>query len=426
MIRSMLLPAIIVLAMPFSVCFGEDMSVLVQDSFEQGDQTPDGWTSGANLPGVKYVYDKKRSKTGKRSLSLQKSANRFFPIAQWSRTFDYASESQSLKVTTQVRAQKAAKAIVDVQFLDAADNMISHKWASYIGAKEASDRPASHDWKEYAGSVDIPANTKRIAIALQIYGPGKVWFDDLEAEYVNSPAEQTAKKKEHREFTVRIGDAVGSYLAAGVKKKLPSSQPKGLLIVLPGGDGSADFHPFVRKIRDHAVGDDMMVAQPLAKQWTNDQRIVWPTAANKSAEIQFTTEELIGAIVSDVASKTSIDRQRVYLLAWSSGGPAAWATLLQKQSPVVGGIIAMSVFKPDRLPDVSNGKDRSFYILHSPDDRVCPFRMAKQGYEAISAAGAPSKLVEYPGGHGWKGDVFGNISAGIKWLEAKDNTNKAP
>jgi hypothetical protein len=33
----------------------------------------------------------------------------------------------------------------------------------------------------------IPPGTTQIIIAPQIYGPGKVWFDDLSAEYTNDP-----------------------------------------------------------------------------------------------------------------------------------------------------------------------------------------------------------------------------------------------
>ena len=75
------------------------------------------------------------------------------------------------------------KAIVDVIFLNAKGEWISHKWACYIGNKKADDPPANHDWKPYSGRVEIPKETKKIQIALQIYGPGKVWFDDVRAEY---------------------------------------------------------------------------------------------------------------------------------------------------------------------------------------------------------------------------------------------------
>jgi len=37
----------------------------------------------------------------------------------------------------------------------------------------------------------------------------------------------------------------------------------------------------------------------------------------------------------------------------------------------------------------------------------------------LSKAGAKIELKDYEGGHGWRGDVFGNIRAGIEFLDAK-------
>jgi RNA polymerase sigma-70 factor (ECF subfamily) len=69
-----------------------------------------------------------------------------------------------------------------VKFLDASNKTLSHEWAAYIGGKKQGDPPADHDWKEYTGTVSIPAGTKRVVIALQIYGPGSVWFDEVSAK----------------------------------------------------------------------------------------------------------------------------------------------------------------------------------------------------------------------------------------------------
>ncbi len=69
-------------------------------------------------------------------------------------------------------------------FLDDNGEWISHEWASYIGAEDEDDPPANHDWMEYSGRVDIPTGTREVQIALQIYGPGKVWFDDVRARYL--------------------------------------------------------------------------------------------------------------------------------------------------------------------------------------------------------------------------------------------------
>ncbi len=38
----------------------------------------------------------------------------------------------------------------------------------------------------FSGNVDIQDETQQVRIALQIYGPGRVWFDALKVEYVDS------------------------------------------------------------------------------------------------------------------------------------------------------------------------------------------------------------------------------------------------
>jgi predicted esterase len=97
--------------------------------------------------------------------------------------------------------------------------------------------------------------------------------------------------------------------------------------------------------------------------------------------------------------------------------------MLQPESPAAGALVAMSVFKPNDLPEMKNGAGRRFYILHSPDDQVCPYHMAVAARDQLRAAGAKVEFTEYGGGHGWQSDVFGNIRHGIEWLErtAKDS-----
>lgn len=405
--------------------------VALEDDFEAGDETPANWEQGAPVPGVKYFWDVRAKVSGKRSLALRKTANRYFPIAQWSRTFPREGELPALQVAVQVKAVKAGKATLDVVFLDDNGQMLSHEWVAYIGAKNDGDKPANHDWKEYAGAVAIPAEAKQIMFALQIYGPGSVWFDDLKATYATSidakpdnaekqpstageaPSE-AAPAAEPIAIEVKPG-AKGRYLLAAPAEK--SSDPRGLLIVLPGGDGSADFHPFVRNIQRHALGGEYLIAQPLAEKWTPDQYVTWPTAGNKVAGMKFTTEELVGKVIEHVGAQHVVDPKRTYLLAWSSGGPAAYATLLQNESPAAGALIAMSVFKPKELPPLKQAAKRRFYILHSPDDATCPYPMAQQAAKVLAAAGAETTLVDYEGGHGWQGDIFGSIRQGIGWLE---------
>lgn len=410
--------------------------ILLSDGFEQGDKRPRGWMQGAAVPGVTYVWDKETASEGKRSLSLMKSANRYFPIAQWERTLRHTGKHSGLKLSVQVKAAAASKAIVDVAFIDKAGKWIRHDWVSYIGAKQAGAPPVSHDWKEYTGSVAIPPKSAKIQFGLQIYGPGRVWFDRLHVQYADTverpqskPASPVPTLKSSKERTsvvpesairVNVTDsAAGHYLliAPEIDADTAPDQGYGLVIVLSGGAGTADFHPFVRKIHQYALNNTFLVAQPLAVRWHEKQQIVWPTGKSPVAQMKFNTEALVGAVIKDVAAKHTLNSRRVYILGWSSGGPAAYATLLQSQTPVAGGLIAMSVFKPKFLPTLDNARDRRFYLLHSPDDPVCPYRMAAAAREVLKQEGAIVALADYPGGHGWRGDVFGNIRAGIKWLD---------
>ena len=43
-----------------------------------------------------------------------------------------------------------------------------------------------------------------------------------------------------------------------------------LLLVLPGGDGSADFNPFVRRIHKNALDGSYVVAELVAPAWSAD------------------------------------------------------------------------------------------------------------------------------------------------------------
>lgn len=191
-----------------------------------------------------------------------------------------------------------------------------------------------------------------------------------------------------------------------------------VLAVLPGGDGSADFQPFVKRIYKHALAKDYVVIQLVAPKWSSRQEIVWPTEGLPVPNMKVSTEDFIARAIEDLGKRTKLDKTKRFALAWSSGGPAVYAAALQEDSPLTGSYIAMSVFKPRQLPPLENAKGRTFYLLHSPEDRVCPYRMAKDAEKKLSAAGANIKLVTYPGGHGWRGNVFGNLRDGMKHLDA--------
>lgn len=206
------------------------------------------------------------------------------------------------------------------------------------------------------------------------------------------------------------------FLIGPAKDSKPPKQGYGLLVVLPGGPGTADFHPFVKRIYKYAVPEGYLVAQPVAVNWTDKQNIVWPTAKDRAKGMKFTTEQFIDDVIDDVAAQHRIDKARVFTLSWSSSGPAAYAASLTSKK-LTGSFVAMSVFSPNRLPDLKKAKGHGYYLYHSKEDRICPYPMAEQAAKKLAASGAKVKLVEYEGGHGWRGPLYDNIRDGIGWLE---------
>ena len=195
-----------------------------------------------------------------------------------------------------------------------------------------------------------------------------------------------------------------------------------LLLILPGGDGGADFNPFVRRIWKKALSKEYVVAQLVAPQWSEAQakKLVWPTHKQPCPEMKFDTETFVADVIADVRSRHRIDDAHLYALAWSSSGPAVHAVMLQENTPLRGAFIAMSVFRTSDLPDLKAASGRSYYLYQSRGDKVCKFSFAETAQKLLETAGARVTLAEYDGGHGWHGDVFGDIRRGMDWLESKD------
>ncbi len=210
---------------------------------------------------------------------------------------------------------------------------------------------------------------------------------------------------------------------AGVK---PPKEGYGLVIVLPGGDGSAEFHAFVKRIYKHAVPEGYVVAQPIAVEWRSGQKTVWPTALSRVPGQKFTTEEFIRSVVVDVKAAHKIDARKVFLLTWSSSGPAAYTESVSEGTPVAGSFIAMSVFRPELLGKSPALKGRRYYLYHSPEDRVCPFRMAQTAHEFLKSKGAEVQMATYRGGHGWRSPtLYADIRRGLEWLDRSASTQPA-
>src|SRR5438067_12580506 len=107
--------------------------------------------------------------------------------------------------------------------------------------------------------------------------------------------------------------------------------------------------------------------------------------------MKFSTEEFVSAVIKDVAGKHKLDPRHIFTLSWSSSGPAAYAISLTNKK-ITGSFIAMSVFKPNQRPPLDKAKGQAYFLFHTPDDRVCPFRMAEQAQPDLEKHSANVKL----------------------------------
>jgi RNA polymerase sigma-70 factor (ECF subfamily) len=415
----------------------ETKSILANGGFERGDtrsRSPDSWKMGANLPGVEYHWDRAVAHRGRASLHLRKRAQRYFPIAQWFQEVKRDGKATRLKVGAFVKAEKMTKAILDVQFVDRGGEA-THKWAAYIGAKEAGDPPVTHAWKWYEGVVEIPDATEKLIIAAQIYGPGDVWFDDVVADYTDAnPTDPTAPPPPAAAREAPAADVADvpaeerkagddprkRYFLIGPMPGSPApTEGYRLLVLLPGGAGGADFHSFAKRIAKYGLPPGYLVAQLVAISWTPEQfeQVVWPTAMDRLPGVGFLTEEFVDAAIADISRTRQVDPRFVFTLGWSSGGPPVYATSLRPGTRVTGSFVAMSVFSPERFTSLRNARGHSYYILHSPQDFI-PISVAERARNEFRRIGAKAELRTYEGGHGWHGDVYDEIRRGVAWLEA--------
>ncbi len=192
-----------------------------------------------------------------------------------------------------------------------------------------------------------------------------------------------------------------------------------LLVILPGNNGSASFHPFCKRIFKHALPKDFVAVQPVAFEWKKGQskHTTWPTKKSRVNKMKFTTEEFVDAVIKDAKKWQKIDPKRIYMLGWSSGGPPSYAISLTKGSKPAGYFVVMSVFHPSKLPKLAGAKGKAYYIAHSKADEVCEFKLAKDAERELKKNGAKVAFKEYAGGHKWPMPVYPEIRTGIAWLE---------
>ncbi len=218
------------------------------------------------------------------------------------------------------------------------------------------------------------------------------------------------------------GDRDKRYIVSGPLpgSKMPEAGQK-LFIVLPGGDGSADFHPFLKRVLRNSLGNDYLLVQLVARRWQMDTEnwIVWPTAQIPVVGMKFKTEEFIEDVIADVKKKHKVDAKSVFICGWSSSGPGIYPYLLGKTKSVTGAFISMAIFNDGLIPQ-NEGDLNGFpiMIMHSPEDFI-PIVQAEKAKDYFQRKGAKVLYQTYSGGHGWRGDIFGYFTTARNFLEGK-------
>jgi hypothetical protein len=190
----------------------------------------------------------------------------------------------------------------------------------------------------------------------------------------------------------------------------------GLLLVLPGGPGTADFLPWVENGVASQLPADFVTVMLTAPKWTADQAIVWPTTNSQVVGMQYSTEDYVRAVVADVRKAHVIDPARTALLGWSSSGPAVYELLLGETPPCSRAYIAMSVFRQLSRAQQQAAKGARILLDQSPDDRVTKFEYAERAQQQLGECGAAVRLMTYRGGHGWLDAPQARLHEGRRWL----------
>lgn len=206
----------------------------------------------------------------------------------------------------------------------------------------------------------------------------------------------------------------------------PGETPKeyGLLLVLPGGGGGADFLPFCANVIT-ALGTpkDFLVAELVAPVWgkRDDSTVVWPGKAFPQPAARFSSEDFVAAVIDDVSTRNRIHDGWVFTLGWSSSGHVLYSSSFENPK-IRASFVAMSRFQPAWFTHPENAKGKRYYFWHSPDDTVCPSAEADFAASYLTKLGASTVLKTYKGGHGWQPYTFyaDRIKEALEWFRAGD------
>ena len=265
-----------------------------------------------------------------------------------------------------------------------------------------------------------------------------VYFDPLEAHWVTSGAAgevaslQAATAAALAERLPELADALerrpvadARYVDGDARKlyvvlggEVETEQPRDLVVVMAGGNGQAmEFLPWLRELTA-PLTDRYLFAVLSAPVWTDEQAesVVWVTERwKRTYRAKFTVEDFARDAAAELREADD-SLARAFVFAWSSGGPATYATLLDRDDTFAGAYVLASVFKPEQL-DLKRAKGRRFFLEQGRSDRVTALRFAEEAERALARNGAAVRLEAFDGGHGFAmDDPQRSLARALEWL----------
>ncbi len=212
------------------------------------------------------------------------------------------------------------------------------------------------------------------------------------------------------------GDPQKLFVVIGAE--VPTDATRKLVLILPGGSGKAlDCLPWMQTLTQ-GLTDEYLFAVLSSPTWSAAQAKGFVRVTEEYTRT-YKAKFAVESFVRDVASmlrKQDKSLFEAYLFAWSSGGPVIYATILDKDDTFAGAYVLGGIFEP-KPSTYKYAKGKRFYLEQGEQDRITHYRFAEEAEKTLTGHGAATKLVPFPGGHGF---VMPNpaqcLAKALQWL----------
>lgn len=179
------------------LCQNADVNLLVNPSFEVGDDAPDGWSFNHRRTGGEIAWDDARAHSGERSARLRNTPGQTGNVVQTLHFDPPLPTGSTVSCSAWAAAEDVGGSAPRIMFnLLSKDNVRQDAASNPVGA-------GTHDFAPTQGVAVADRVTDCVVIYLCHYGTGTAWWDD---------AVVTVERAEERRFIER--PAAGERLAA--------------------------------------------------------------------------------------------------------------------------------------------------------------------------------------------------------------------